>query len=93
MTFEAARSFDQAGMREDALAIKCTSKYSAAAPSCIKLLQQKNNPSIDHPQIIQYQEPINKGDTKSIPLGVLIESIDSVTGFQTTIDTRDAFKH
>jgi hypothetical protein len=40
MTFEAARSFDQAGMYEDALAIKCTSKYSAAAPSCIRLRQQ-----------------------------------------------------
>ncbi len=41
MTFEAARSFDQAGMHEDALAIKCTSKYSSAAPSCIKLRQQE----------------------------------------------------
>ena len=77
MTFEAARSFDQAGMSEDALAIKCTSKYSAAAPSCIKLLQQKNDPRIDNSQIIKYQQPI-KGDTKLIPLGVLIESIDSV---------------
>ncbi|QWD26612.1 hypothetical protein G6686_08570 [Polynucleobacter paneuropaeus] len=92
MIFEAARSFDQAGMSEDALAIKCTSKYSAAAPSCIKLLQQKNDPRIDDSQIIQYQQPI-KVSTEPIPLRVLIESTDSITGFKTTIDTRDAFKH
>jgi hypothetical protein len=41
MKLEMARSFAQAGMLEDALAIRCTSKYAAAAPSCIAL--QKNN--------------------------------------------------
>lgn len=48
MIFEAARSFDQAGMSDDALAIKCTSKYSAAAPSCIELLQKKTT----HQQLV-----------------------------------------
>lgn len=41
MKLEMARSFSQAGMLEDALAIRCTSKYAAAAPSCIALLKNK----------------------------------------------------
>jgi hypothetical protein len=92
MIFEAARSFDQAGMSEDALAIKCTSKYSAAAPSCIKLLQQPKNNSITPPPPTQYQ-PSKSVDIKLIPMGVLIETVDSITGYKTTIDTRDTFKH
>lgn len=92
MIFEAARSFDQAGMSEDALAIKCTSKYSAAAPSCIKLLQQKNNPSADQSEPTKNKQA-TKEDIKSIPQRVLIESVDLVTGYKTTIDTRDSFRH
>lgn len=56
MTFEAARSFDQAGMYEDALAIKCTSKYSAAAPSCIRLRQQYEK-ELQGTQSAQYEKP------------------------------------
>lgn len=86
MTFEAARSFDQAGMREDALAIKCTSKYSAAAPSCIKLREQEEKlrkqaevTTSDVPQ--QFAVIPNLGATYT-------ESIDPVSGFITIIDTR-----
>jgi len=92
MIFEAARSFDQAGMSDDALAIKCTSKYSAAAPSCIKLLQQKNSPSADHSAPTNNKQAI-KDDIQSIPQRVIIESVDLATGYKTTIDTRDSFRH
>lgn len=92
MIFEAARSFDQAGMSEDALAIKCTSKYSATAPSCIKLLQQQKNYPGSTPQLIQFQ-PSTAVYIEPISMGVLIETVDSVTGYKTTIDTRDTFKH
>jgi hypothetical protein len=39
MTLEMARSFSQDGQIEDAQAVRCSSKYAANAPSCIKLLQ------------------------------------------------------
>jgi hypothetical protein len=39
MILEAARSFEQAGYREDALHIRCQSEYAAAAPSCKALKQ------------------------------------------------------
>jgi len=88
MTFEAARSFDQAGMHEDALAIKCTSKYSAAAPSCIKLKQQEQQAISPLAQQPQYDAPklVNVNRIK----GVYSETIDPVTGFITIIDTRDS---
>lgn len=92
MIFEAARSFDQAGMSDDALAIKCTSKYSAAAPSCIKLLQQKNDHLADRLEPARNMQPLQE-DIKSIPQRALIESVDSITGYKVTIDTRDSFKH
>jgi len=41
MTLEMARSFEQAGQAEDAQAVRCSSEYAAAAPSCIKLLKEK----------------------------------------------------
>jgi hypothetical protein len=41
MTLEMVRSFEQAGQDKDAMAVRCTSKYAAAAPSCIKLLKDK----------------------------------------------------
>jgi hypothetical protein len=41
MTLEMARSFEQAGHTEDAQAVRCSSKYAAAAPSCIKSLKEK----------------------------------------------------
>jgi hypothetical protein len=41
MTLEMARSFEQAGHAEDAQAVRCSSKYAAAAPSCIKSLKEK----------------------------------------------------
>ena len=40
MILEAARSFEQAGYREDALHIRCQNEYAAIAPSCKNL---KNN--------------------------------------------------
>jgi len=80
MTFEAARSFDQAGMREDALAIKCTSKYSAAAPSCIKLKQQQSQPESQPPRLVTVQ------DLTILP-GMYVEIIDA-SGFTTIIDRR-----
>jgi hypothetical protein len=42
MTLEMARSFSQDGQLEDAQAVRCSSKYAANAPSCIKLLQQRS---------------------------------------------------
>jgi len=38
MKLELARSFAQSGYHEDAQSIRCSSKYAAVAPSCIKLL-------------------------------------------------------
>ncbi|WP_231970622.1 hypothetical protein [Polynucleobacter necessarius] len=91
MTFEAARSFDQVSMYEDALAIKCTSKYSAAAPSCIKLREQKDELrkkaealAFDIPQ--QFAVISNLGASYT-------ETIDPISGFKTIIDTRDARIH
>ena len=89
MTFEAARSFDQAGMHDDALAIKCTSKYSAAAPSCIKLKQQELQAQ---QQALVQQSEYDLTNPSNINLikGIYSESIDPVTGFITIIDTRDS---
>ena len=88
MTFEAARSFDQAGMHDDALAIKCTSKYSAAAPSCIKLKQQEQQQAqttiVQKPQ---YDQP--KPEHVNLIKGIYSETIDPMTGFITIIDTRE----
>ncbi|CAM3644884.1 hypothetical protein [Polynucleobacter arcticus] len=86
MTFEAARSFDQAGMFEDALAIKCTSKYSAAAPSCIKLRQQQER-ELQKPQSAQYEKPQQNLPAASL-LGTYTETVDPITGYKTIIDTR-----
>ena len=89
MTFEAARSFDQAGMHEDALAIKCTSKYSAAAPSCIRLKQQEQQAQQQQPaQHAQYESP--KLVSLNPMRGIYSETVDPVTGFKTVIDTRDS---
>jgi hypothetical protein len=85
MTFEAARSFDQAGMYEDALAIKCTSKYSAAAPSCIRLRQQYEK-ELQGTQSAQYEKPQQLVSVNL--LGVYSETVDPVTGYKTIIDTR-----
>ena len=85
MTFEAARSFDQAGMHEDALAIKCTSKYSAAAPSCIRLRQQYER-ELQKAQAAQYEKPHQLVSVNL--LGAYTETIDPVTGYKTIIDTR-----
>jgi hypothetical protein len=85
MTFEAARSFDQAGMFEDALAIKCTSKYSAAAPSCIKLRQQHER-ELQKGQSAQSEKPQQVASARV--LGAYTESIDPITGYKTIIDTR-----
>lgn len=74
MILEMARSFSQAGQLEDAQAVRCSSKYAANAPSCIKLLQQQLA-------------------TKPVMLNITyIETTDPVTGFKTTIDTRDSFR-
>ena len=89
MTFEAARSFDQAGMHDDALAIKCTSKYSAAAPSCIKLKQQElqaQQQALVQQSVYDLTKPANINLIKRI----YSETIDPVTGFITIIDTRDS---
>ncbi len=85
MTFEAARSFDQAGMFEDALAIKCTSKYSAAAPSCIRLRQQHEE-GLQKSQSAHYEKPQQVVSTGL--LGVYTETTDPLTGYKTIIDTR-----
>ena len=74
MVLEMARSFSRAGQLEDAQAVRCSSKYAANAPSCIKLLQQRL---------------ANKPVTSNI---TYIETTDPVTGFKTTIDTRDSFR-
>ena len=87
MTFEAARSFDQAGMHDDALAIKCTSKYSAAAPSCIKLKQQEQQAQIPVVQQLQFDQP--KPEYVNLIKGIYSETIDPTTGFITIIDTRE----
>jgi hypothetical protein len=87
MTFEAARSFDQAGMHDDALAIKCTSKYSAAAPSCIKLKQQEQQAQIPIVQQLQFDQP--KPEYVNLIKGIYSETIDPTTGFITIIDTRE----
>lgn len=89
MTFEAARSFDQAGMFEDALAIKCTSKYSAAAPSCIRLRQQQEG-GLQKPQSAQYEKPQQILPVASV-LGAYTETVDPITGFKTIVDTRGTF--
>ncbi len=34
---ETARNFEQAGAKEDAMAIRCQAKYAAVAPSCVAL--------------------------------------------------------
>jgi hypothetical protein len=86
MTFEAARSFDQAGMFEDALAIKCTSKYSSAAPSCIRLRQQQER-ELQKPQSAQYEKPQQILPVASV-LGTYTETVDPITGYRTIIDTR-----
>lgn len=88
MTFEAARSFDQAGMFEDALAIKCTSKYSAAAPSCIRLRQQQERDS-QKAQSAEYDRSPQLVSVAKV-LGYYTESIDPETGYKTIIDTRGA---
>lgn len=44
MYLETARSFEQAGYKEDALAIRCQSKYAALAPSCKALNQTGGDP-------------------------------------------------
>ncbi|MBT8528302.1 hypothetical protein G6711_02725 [Polynucleobacter paneuropaeus] len=89
MTFEAARSFDQAGMHDDALAIKCTSKYSAAAPSCIKLKQQELQ--AQQQALVQQSEyDLTKPANINLIKGIYSETIDPVTGFITIIDTRDS---
>jgi hypothetical protein len=77
MTLEMARSFEQAGMHEDALAIRCTSKYAIAAPSCIKLLNQKVTA---------------KQTTDPIDSNFYSETIDPITGFKMTIDTRESLR-
>ena len=87
MTFEAARSFDQAGMHDDALAIKCTSKYSAAAPSCIKLKKQEQQAQLPLVQQLQYDQP--KPEYVNFIKGIYSETIDPITGFITIIDTRE----
>lgn len=89
MTFEAARSFDQAGMFEDALAIKCTSKYSAAAPSCIRLRQQQEA-GLQKPQSALYEKPQQILPVASV-LGAYTETVDPITGFKTIVDTRGTF--
>lgn len=89
MTFEAARSFDQAGMHDDALAIKCTSKYSAAAPSCIRLKQQEQQ-SLQQQQSQQAKYEPPKLVSLNPMLGIYSETVDPVTGFKTIIDTRDS---
>lgn len=89
MTFEAARSFDQAGMHDDALAIKCTSKYSAVAPSCIKLKQQELQ--AQQQALVQQSEyDLTKPANINLIKGIYSETIDPVTGFITIIDTRDS---
>ncbi len=85
MTFEAARSFDQAGMYEDALAIKCTSKYSAAAPNCIRLRQQYER-ELQKAQSTQYEKP--QQPVSANLLGAYTETVDPITGYKTIIDTR-----
>ncbi|QWD77229.1 hypothetical protein [Polynucleobacter sp. MWH-Svant-W18] len=89
MTFEAARSFDQAGMHDDALAIKCTSKYSAAAPSCIKLKQQELQAQ-QQALVQQSGYDLTKPANINLIKGIYSETIDPVTGFITIIDTRDS---
>jgi hypothetical protein len=91
MTFEAARSFDQAGMFEDALAIKCTSKYSAAAPSCIRLRQQQER-DLQKTQSAQSEKPQQPVPGVNI-LGSYTETVDPITGYKTIIDTRGTHLH
>ncbi|OZA07227.1 MAG: hypothetical protein B7Y05_20460 [Polynucleobacter sp. 24-46-87] len=90
MTFEAARSFDQVGMHEDALAIKCTSKYSAAAPSCIRLRREQEE-GLDIAEATPYEKPQQEIPTPHV-LGIYTETVDLITGFKTTIDTRESFR-
>jgi hypothetical protein len=40
MIGETARGFEQAGYREDAMAVRCQGKYAAVAPSCKALLNK-----------------------------------------------------
>ena len=91
MTFEAARSFDQAGMFEDALAIKCTSKYSAAAPSCIRLRQQQER-DLQMAQSAKYEKPQQPIPMVNV-LGSYTETIDPITGYKTIVDTRGTHLH
>ena len=44
MHLETARSFEQAGYKEDALAIRCQSEYAASAPSCKALNRTGGDP-------------------------------------------------
>jgi hypothetical protein len=90
MTFEAARSFDQVGMYEDALAIKCTSKYSAAAPSCIRL-QQEREGSLEKTEAAQYEKPQQEISLPHV-LGRYTETVDLISGYKITVDTRDSFR-
>lgn len=55
MTLEMARSFSQDGQLEDAQAVRCSSKYAANAPSCIKLAQQRSA----NKKVVVYTESVD----------------------------------
>lgn len=42
LILETARSFEQAGAKDDAMAIRCQAKYAQAAPSCLALTAKLN---------------------------------------------------
>ena len=48
MLLETARSFEQAGLSDDALAIRCKSKYAEGAPSCSPVKKQKSPKNCVH---------------------------------------------
>lgn len=55
MILEMARSFSQDGQLEDAQAVRCSSKYAANAPSCIRLNQQR----VANKKVIVYIETVD----------------------------------
>lgn len=60
MTLEMARSFSQDGQLEDAQAVRCSSKYAANAPSCIKLKQERTaiKPAVSNVSYIETIDPV-----------------------------------
>jgi len=94
MRLEMARSFEQAGHSLDAQAVRCSSKYAADAPSCIKLRQEKVKDNKQVVPTVPAQEPVDAPTPQEVKFieGAYFEAIDPETGFQTIVDNREFYR-